>query len=358
MFLISRFIIGFGLTIASGSAPTLTTELAHPSSRATITAMYNTLWYLGSIIAAWSTYGTYRMRSDWSWRLPALLQVVPCLINLLGCWFIPESPRWLIGQERYDEAKAILMKYHGEDDDTSALVDAEYREIVETVGLELSLGKRGWGELIRTPGNRYRTFIVLCCAYFPQWSGAGLVSYYLAPVLRSIEITSQERITLINGILQIWNMIVSMTGANLVDKLGRRKIFLGATSCMFVGMIGWTIAGSQYVQTKSDASGIAVLFCICFFLTSYNFCWNPLAVAYPCEVLTFPIRAKGVSLLIGAIKSASFFNQFVNPIGLKNLKWKFYIVYCCWLSIVLAVIYFLFPETKVIRGIDHLGYHH
>lgn len=54
-----------------------------------------------------------------------------------------------------------------------------------------------------------------------------------------------------------------------------------------------------------------------------------------------------MSLLVGAVKSASFFNQFVNPIGLANLGWKYYIVYCCWLAIVLTVVYFMFPETKV-----------
>ncbi|KXJ96351.1 general substrate transporter [Microdochium bolleyi] len=345
MFLISRFVIGFGLTIAGSSAPMLTAELAHPASRTTITSMYNTLWYVGSIIAAWVTYGTFRIQNDWSWRIPALLQLIPSVINLAGCWALPESPRWLIGKERYDEAKAILIKWHGNGDENSELVRLEYTEIYETIQLEMSLGKQSWKQLVNSPGNRYRTFLVLCCAYFPQWSGVGLVSYYLAPVLRTIGIVDQERITLINGIIQIWNMIVSMTGANLVNRLGRRKIFLGATTLMLLTMIAWTIAGSQYSATKANGAGVAVLFCIVLFMSSYNFAWNPLSVAYPVEILTFPIRAKGVSLLVGAVKSASFFNQFVNPIGLADLGWKFYIVYCCWLGVVLAVIYFCFPET-------------
>ncbi|KXJ88658.1 general substrate transporter [Microdochium bolleyi] len=347
MYMASRLLIGFGVTIASSSAPMLAAELAHPESRTTLTSMYNTLWYFGSIIAAWTTYGSIRIQSDWAWRLPTLLQIVPALINMTSLYFIPESPRWLVGQDRQDEAREILIKYHANGDSESDFVAAEFDEICETIRLEKSVSENtSWKALVKGRANQHRTFLVLCCAFFPQWSGAGLVSYYLAPVLRLIGINSEERITLINGILQIWNMLVAMTGANLVNRVGRRPIFLTATSCMLAGMIAWTIAGSVFASSRSEASGAGVLTCIIFFISAYNICWNPLAVAYPVEIMPFSIRAKGIALLMGSIKGASFFNQFVNPIGLKELAWKYYIVYCVWLTIVLTVVYFMFPETK------------
>ena len=92
-------------------------------------------------------------------------------------------------------------------------------------------------------------------------------------MLRTIGIVDQERITLINGVIQIWNMIVSMTGANLVNRLGRRRIFISATTLMLLVMIGWTIAGSQYSATKSGPAGSAVLFCVVAFMSAYNFAW-------------------------------------------------------------------------------------
>ncbi|PVH98502.1 general substrate transporter [Periconia macrospinosa] len=345
MYMISRFVIGFGLTIASSSAPMIAAELAHPHSRTTLTSMYNTLWYFGSIIAAWTTYGSYRINGECSWRLPTALQAVPAIANLLAIWFLPESPRWLVGKDRHEEARAIMIKYHANGDMSSELVNAQFEEIRETLALELA-GKRSWGELIATKANRHRTFLVVCCAFFPQWSGNGLVSYYIAPVLRTIGITSQERITLINGILQIWNMIIAMTGANLVGRVGRRPLFLASTACMLAGMVAWTASGSVFATTRSEAAGAGILTCIVFFVTSYNICWNPLAVAYPVEIMPFAIRAKGIALLMGSIKGASFFNQFVNPIGLEDLGWKYYIVYCVWLCVVLITVYFLFPETK------------
>ena len=58
MFLIGRFLIGFGNSWASIAGPILLTELAFPTHRAPITSLYNSMWYLGSIVAAWTTFGT------------------------------------------------------------------------------------------------------------------------------------------------------------------------------------------------------------------------------------------------------------------------------------------------------------
>lgn len=59
MFVAGRFILGFGVMIDHGSAPLIVTELAHTQHRATITAVYNSMWYFGSIVAAWVAFGYF-----------------------------------------------------------------------------------------------------------------------------------------------------------------------------------------------------------------------------------------------------------------------------------------------------------
>jgi len=101
MFIAARFLIGFGVAIAHGAAPLLITELAHPQHRAIFTTIYNSTWYLGSIIAAWLTYGTYfqthvglgltvlgtfRLNGPWAWRIPSIVQAVPSVIQLVAIW--------------------------------------------------------------------------------------------------------------------------------------------------------------------------------------------------------------------------------------------------------------------------------
>lgn len=137
MFVVSRFILGFGLSFATTSAPSLVSELSHPKDRVTVTAICNTCWFVGSIAAAWITYGTRRIPSTWSWRIPSLLQMVPSILQLATIWFLPESPRWLISKDRDDAAMDALKQYHGEGEATE-LVRLEFEEIRNAIDNEKS----------------------------------------------------------------------------------------------------------------------------------------------------------------------------------------------------------------------------
>ena len=78
-------------------------------------------------------------------------------------------------------------------------------------------------------------------------------------------------------------------------------------------------------------------------------CWlcvARLTIAYSSEVLPYGIRAKGLSLCLGVTALSGVLNQYVNPIGLAHLAWKFYFVYIVILVIEVACIWFLFVETK------------
>ena len=76
MFIGGRVIIGWGGGMTKVVAPTLLQEIAHPRLRPRIAAYYYCNYYVGSVLSAWLTFGTLYMKSNWSWRLPALFQVV------------------------------------------------------------------------------------------------------------------------------------------------------------------------------------------------------------------------------------------------------------------------------------------
>lgn len=191
MYLAGRFFIGFGSNISNGTCPLLITEISHPRHRGKVTTIYNTLWYLGAIIAAWATFGTLTtLQGNLEWRLPTGLQCLMPGIQLLAVYFIPESPRWLISKGRDDEALSMLTKYHGNGDENDEFVKWEFAEIRETLHMEKEASARsGWHELVRTPGNRKRCFLIIATAIFSQCSGNSLVSYYLSSILKTIGIT-------------------------------------------------------------------------------------------------------------------------------------------------------------------------
>ena len=131
----------------------------------------------GAIVAAGVTLGTFKMSSNWCWRLPSLLQVVPSALQIIFGYFLPESPRWLVARGRGEEAYAILAKYHAEGDVESELVKAEYVQIEKTLEAEKETAKVGWTDLLKTKGMRRRILVGSALGVFTQWSGNGLTSY-------------------------------------------------------------------------------------------------------------------------------------------------------------------------------------
>ena len=74
--------------------------------------------------------------------------------------------------------------------------------------------------------------------------------------------------------------------------------------------------------------------------------WSGLLVGYAVEILPYSIRAKGLTIMFLMVDAALWFNQFVNPIALKYITWRYYIVYCVWLLIEFAVVYYFYIETR------------
>ncbi|SPO01047.1 related to hexose transporter protein [Cephalotrichum gorgonifer] len=345
MYLAGRFIMGLGSNISNGTCPLLITEVAHPRHRGRVTTIYNTLWYLGAIVAAWTCFGTLKLAGDIQWRLPTGLQCLMPGIQLITIWFLPESPRWLISKSREEEARQILVKYHGNGDDDD-FVRWEYAEIVNTLQMERELSGTGWAELWRTKGNRKRCALIIATAIFSQCSGNGLVSYYLAAILRTIGITDSTTQAYINGGLTIWCFLVSLFAAFLVDRVGRRILFLIAGVGMLITFSVWTACSAVYAKTESASAGIAVVAMIFLFYGAAGAAWPGLTVSYTVEILPYNIRAKGLTLCFCFTALSGVFNQWVNPLGLEELEWRFYFVYIAVLVIECLVIYFFFVETR------------
>ncbi|KAF2009722.1 general substrate transporter [Aaosphaeria arxii CBS 175.79] len=346
MFIAARFFLGFGVAIAHGSAPLLITEICHPQHRAIFTTVYNTTWYIGSIIAAWLTFGTNNIASQWSWRIPSILQALPSLLQISCVWFVPESPRWYISKGQSEKALSVLAHVHAEGNVDDEVVQLEYEEIKETIAIEKEAEQTGWLELFKTKGNRHRLLILVSAGLFSQWSGNGLVSYYITGVLDGIGITDPNTQLVINGVLNIWNCIIATTMCFFVDKIGRRPLFLIATGGMMFVFIIWTICSERYDATKVKANGNAVVAMIFLYYTFYNTAWSGLLVGYTVEILPFSLRAKGMCYMFAMVDVALFFNTYVNPIALKSIGWKYYIVYCAWLGFELVFVWFFYIETK------------
>lgn len=347
MFIGARCLIGFGSTFAAAAAPLLITEIAFPTQRAQATSLYNSLWFLGSIIAAWTTFGTFHIPNSWSWRIPSALQGLPSVLQILLIWFVPESPRWLMSKGRDEQAMHVLAYYHASGDKQAPLVQYEYDEIKTAIVRDAEISKNtGWSTLLATPGNRRRMRIIVALGFFSQWSGNGLISYYLNKVFNAIGITDPTMQLMINGFLNIWNFFFAVTAGLLCDKVGRRPLFLASTIGMTIFWTGQTVCFGIYSETGSVAAGHAVVAMIFLYSTFYDIAFTPLVVSYTVEILPFHLRAKGFTVFALSTSISSIFNQYVNPIALEGMGWKYYIFYVVWLIFESFFMYFFLLETK------------
>ncbi|KAM5354473.1 hypothetical protein ACJ41O_001120 [Fusarium nematophilum] len=351
MFVVARGIIGAGSVLIQAAGSPLITEIAHPDHRTTATAMFHTSYALGSIVAAWTTFGTFRIQNSASWRIPSAMQGLPSVIQLMGLWFVPESPRWMVSRGRHEEALKMLAKYHAEGDENDPLVRFEFNEICSVLSADKEIGQgnfiQNYWEFMRTPGNRLRLFILTWCACLAQMSGNAFISYYLAPILTAAGLTTSLQQTLINATSQMLSWFSSLYFATLPRKFGRRVLFLAALVLVFSCLVAIT-AGSAVFAThvSNNSAGYAVVAFIYLFSPAYNLGLGPNLGLYVTEILPYHLRLRGMAIYQFWNLCFITFSTLVIPIGLEKMAWKFYIIFIGWVFVELVVVYFVYPETK------------
>ena len=268
-FMGGRFMLGFGAAIASGAGPAYTVELAHPAYRGVMAGMYNNFWWLGNILAGWTTYGSdLHIPNSWAWRVPTLVQAgLPSVVMALILFF-PESPRWLISQGRNEEALAVFAKYHGDGDKQAPVVQLQFKEVIEQ--MKAYRNENPWWdyrELVNTRSARYRLFMVIAMSFFGQWSGNNVVSYFMPNMIKQAGITDPSKQLLINAINPIFSMCGAVYGATLLDKLGRRTMLLGGLTGALVSyclLTGFTAGSMEHPNLSYGVIVSIYLFGIIF----------------------------------------------------------------------------------------------
>jgi sugar porter (SP) family MFS transporter len=349
-FMGGRVMLGFGNSLAQLASPMLLTELCHPQHRGRLTTVYNCLWNVGALCVAWISFGTDFANSEWSWRVPALIQAFPSLIQIAFIYWVPESPRYLMAKDRHEEALRILAKYHANGNENHPTVQFEFREIKETIRLEFESSKNSsYTDFFKTRGNRYRLAVLLSLGIFSQWSGNAIISNYSAKLYESAGIMGSTPKLGLSAGQTVLALITSLTMAMLVDKIGRRPMFLAATGGMFCTFVFWTITCAVYETKGSREAGNAMIFFIWLFGFMYSLAWSGLLVAYAIEILPYRLRAKGLMIMNISVQAALTLNIYANPLAFEHFEgrtWQFYLIYTCWIFLELTFVYFMYVETR------------
>lgn len=123
---------------------------------------------IGYMLAEWGSYGFlfYHPKAHNQWRPMLALQCAPVTLLILIMPWMPESPRWLVKQGRFEDAKRVLLKLH--EPEEAAI---EMQQIQAQIKIEETLPSDWYSMLWKKPSYRKRSLIGFCTTTFIQFSG-------------------------------------------------------------------------------------------------------------------------------------------------------------------------------------------
>ena len=329
-FVIFRFVGGLGIGSASILAPLYIAEVSPARIRGALVSVNQMAIVTGILLAYfvnWAFAGVGPSNWRWMYGMGALPSVVFFLLLLL----VPESPRWLVKEDREEEALGVLTRVND-----AATAAAEVRSIKETLLLE----KGSLAELFR-PGFRRALLIAVVLAILQQITGINAILYY-AP--RIFERAGFERISAIgqSTIVGFVNMLFTVVAILLVDKVGRKPLLLIAAAGMGVSQL---LLGAAF--RVENLSGSAILLLILLYIAFFAMAMGPIVWVVMSEI--FPTRMRGSAMAIAtvALWIADFAVTLTFPVIADRLsETTAFWIYAVMCAIDFFFMLFLLPETK------------
>ncbi|KAM9352661.1 proton myo-inositol cotransporter-like [Symphorus nematophorus] len=223
--LVGRITVGLGIGIASMTVPVYIAEVSPPHQRGQLVTI-NSLFITGGQFIASVIDGAFSYLRHDGWRYMLGLSVIPAVLQFIGFFFLPESPRWLLQKGRSQEARQVLTRIRG-----GQSVDMEYDAIRSNIEEEEQ--ETGGGGLvilrILRHGPTRRALIVGCgMQMFQQLSGINTVMYYSATILQMAGVRDDKQAIWMAAATSATNFVFTWVGVWLVERVGRRKLTLGS----------------------------------------------------------------------------------------------------------------------------------
>ncbi|WQF76656.1 Putative major facilitator, sugar transporter, major facilitator superfamily [Colletotrichum destructivum] len=345
--MVGRLVLGFGTALCT--APQYVAEIAPIHLRGRIVGIFGAFFQVGSMMMIGIMMGLTKFDSDWQWRLAFFIQAI---FPLLVCIFIyilcPESPRFLYMRGKKDEARRVIARYMTTSNDINhEIVDLMILQIEESIETTKAGFRATWDfRVFFTRPVWFRTFVLAVYAVFQQWNGGGIIGYYLSPALDTIGITGQlEQLGINLGSISIY-FVFTLFGSYIIDYFRRRTLIFAGLISIIIAQTAVTITSWQYNLTESKTTAIlTIVWIYCFQICSATFIAT-MHNLYPVELLSLPLRAKGMGVFAMFQAIAAVIHNYGIGIGIAKIGYKIWAVYIIYNFLQIFLSYFVFPETS------------
>jgi len=332
-FMLLRFLGGIGVGASSVVAPMFITEIAPAKNRGKLVATFQFNIVFGILIAYFSNYLLQGIGGENIWRWMIGILALPAFIYTVMMLYVPESPRWLIvhkGDYINSRKTLEITDPEGVDEAIKAI-----RKSIEEDHQKESI-RNFFTSKFSTP-----IFLAILIAFFNQLSGINAVIYFAPRIFEMAGIGTASAFLQTAGIGLV-NLVFTMVGLYLIDRLGRKKL-------MLIGSIGYILSlGSLSACFFSNhLDGMIVPVLLFTFIASHAIGQGAVIWVFISEIFPNNVRAYGQSLgcfthwLLAAIITSAF-PFFAARFGAAPLFLFFAAMMCLQLLWVILKM----PETK------------
>ncbi|PQV48971.1 sugar porter (SP) family MFS transporter [Jejuia pallidilutea] len=330
VFAFARFIGGLGVGASTIAAPAYISEIAPAKDRGRLVAMYQFNIVFGIMIAFLSNYLLSGIGENaWRWMLG--VEAIPAVLYILFALKVPKSPRWLLSQSREAEAREVLKIIEP---------DANVDDLVNEFNAHSD--KSDKTETIFIKKYRFPLMLAFLIAFFNQLSGINAFLYYAPRIFE--EAGLGESTALLSSIgIGVTNLIFTLLGVFLIDKLGRKTL-------MYIGSVGYIVSlGLVSAAFFLGWTGMAVPIFLFLFIAAHAVGQGAVIWVFISEIFPNHLRASGQAFgssthwILAAIIPSLIPFLFNHPMIGPGVV---FLVFTGMMILQLLFVAFMMPETK------------
>ncbi|KAK9854854.1 hypothetical protein MYU51_003045 [Penicillium brevicompactum] len=305
--IVGRIVTGVGDGMNSSTAPVYQSEVAPSEIRGTLLTLQGTMTILGLCIAYWLDYGTIFTDSSLQWRFPLAFQAVFAVCLVLQVIGLPETPRWLTKNDRYEEARDVIAAINDLSIDDPTVIQA-LADIEKAVHEDIQGDQVGWRDFF---------------------------SHDALHMSRNMSI-------ILSGCTSLAYLVGSALPLLMMDKFGRRVLLIvSAAGLSFCFMMVAILLSFNKVQDAYGATAFIFLFQI-----FYGLGWLPVPWFYPSEISTTSLRSKSAAIASAFNWLSVFAVVKLTPIAIQNINWRVFVIFAVLNFLWIPIVFFFYPETK------------
>jgi MFS family permease len=361
-FAIGRIFVGIGSGFMTTIIGIYIAEISPPKYRGALIAVLQLFTTLGILIIMLITLG---LSSAIGWRIAVIITLAPTIIQMVVLPFCPRSPRWLIGQNRIDEARVEFLKLRNGD------IESEFNDMLLGITKAGERDKEGHIDKDSATGgdnsfdkveeneaegqlNILKVFAIpvlaaLSIKFFAlhalsQLTGINAIMYYSTNIF---EFSFGDNAKYVSVGVAALNVVITVIGLALVDRLGRKTLLLISTAGMCIFCVLMTI-GMRY--NIGALQVVCIMLYVSFFAVGYGMI--PFIVTSEC----FPTYAVGAasSACLAINWLCNFVIGLIFPTLLAACGPYVFLIFAGLAAIAFAFVLIFIPETKR-KTIDELG---